>query len=166
MEPKKHSLMQKLIAFEQRAMLFYKNLAKHAKHDDDIAFFIDIAADEEKHIDLYTEYENVLSESGLRISDADNSYLCSIIDGKFEDIANETFTKSIIRKGRLHVYELAEEVERTAIFFVLELKECCNLDSKIISSVLTEEREHFKKISTKKIEVAQISAQSPGGDID
>lgn len=139
-------LLKTIILNEQRVAEFYRNIA--AKADKGELFFEKLAQDEERHEQIYTALvKQMEGKTVLNLEQEEAEYMDLLLQFNITDSFDEILADSGKLLGRNQIYDLAERVERDAVFFVTELIRLYpDLAPEQMEIILREEKKHLAMI--------------------
>ncbi len=139
-------LLKTIILNEQRVAEFYRNIA--AKADKGELFFEKLAQDEERHEQSYTALvKQMEGKTVLNLEQEEAEYMDLLLQFNITDSFDEILADSGKLLGRNQIYDLAERVERDAVFFVTELIRLYpDLAPEQMEIILREEKKHLAMI--------------------
>lgn len=147
-------LLDTIILNEEKSAALYRHIVKRLDRSADQAFFEELAADEDRHAKIYEAIRNKFRGTLLEdVEEGDEGYVHLLIRTNLfsrSQIGEEEMDSLLAKMDR---YDLAEKMERDAIFYVLELQDLYpSIASEEIRLILKEERKHLQKVFAKKID--------------
>ncbi|MEA4847801.1 MAG: ferritin family protein [Clostridiaceae bacterium] len=150
-------LFKTIVLNETKVTELYRELAKEAKDGKGSKFFENMAADEARHIKIYSAFLNNLPDQGnVELSEEDAEYMDLLIKTNMFDDSEDTIAK--VRKIYTNdqVYNLAEKIEKDGILFINELvrlfPDVYAANTKEIDAVMKEEKTHLSMVLNRKAE--------------
>lgn len=141
-------LLNTIIFNEKKVAEFYRQIAANADPKTGSLFFEKLAQDEERHESIYIALlQQMEGRTMLDLEEDDAAYMDLLLEFNlakdFDDILKDS--KRIL--GRTQIYDLAERVERDAVFFVSELMRLYpDLAPEQMAIILKEEKKHLSMI--------------------
>lgn len=154
-------LLNTIILNEQKVAEFYRAIASNADPTGSALFFEKLAQDEERHESIYKALlEQMEGKTMLELEEDDAEYMDLLLRFNITDSFDEILKDSEKIKGRTQIYDLAERVERDAVFFVSELMRLYpDLAPEQMGIILKEEKKHLQMILQRQRDFAS----APGG---
>lgn len=139
-------LISTIILNEKKVAEFYRNIA--AKADKGELFFEKLAQDEERHEQIYAALlKQMEGNTLLELEREDAEYLDLLLQFNLTSSFDAILADAKKLWGRNQIYELAERVERDAVFFVSELMRLYpDLAPEQMDLILREEKKHLAMI--------------------
>lgn len=139
-------LLNTIILNEKKVAEFYRNIA--AKADKGELFFEKLAQDEERHEQIYASLLKQMEGKTILQLEADEAeYMDLLLQFNITDSFDEILADSERIWGRNQIYDLAERVERDAVYFVTELMRLYpDLAPEQMDIILREEKKHLAMI--------------------
>ena len=141
-------LLNTIIYNEKKLAEFYRQIASTADEGKGALFFEKLAQDEERHESIYTALlKQFEGRSVIELEEDDAAYMDLLLQFNLVDSFDEILKDSKRIWGRTQIYDLAERVERDAVYFVTELMRLYpDLAPEQMNTILKEEKKHLQMI--------------------
>ncbi len=141
-------LLNTIIFNEKKVAEFYRQIAANGDEKKGALFFEKLAQDEERHESIYTALlKQFEGKSIIELEEDDANYMDLLLQFNLANDFDEILNDSKRIWGRTQIYDLAERVERDAVFFVSELMRLYpDLAPEQMAIILKEEKKHLQMI--------------------